>query len=136
MSKSRKPLGNSDPLTNNPFAGLGGLREEVSGEAESPSPDAPPTPSSTPAERVGSAALTGKLVVRKEKKGRRGKGVTVIEGVQGRPEAREALLARMRKALGCGGSIEGSNLVLSGAQVGRVATWLRDEGARRVVEGN
>lgn len=137
MSKSRKPLGNASPLTNSPFADLEALRDQVEGDDTAQAAQAGAEPMDEPvSERTGDFEFRGRLVVRKEKKGRGGKGVTVIEGLQADPNALRALLTKMRKSLGCGGTVEGGNLVLSGAQVNRVATWLREAGARRVIEGN
>jgi translation initiation factor 1 len=60
--------------------------------------------------------------------------VTRISGVA-RGE-REDLASRMKRALGCGATIEGDDVVLLGDLVERAALWLEGNGARRVVRGN
>jgi translation initiation factor 1 len=124
------------PLTNNPFAALGteqSLPEDDSVGSAEAREDAG---SGATTERTRPALLTGRIVVRREKKGRGGKTVTVVEGVQGPPQARAELLRSLRRALGVGGNVDGERLVLSGADTARVSAWLRDNGAERVVVGN
>jgi translation initiation factor 1 len=70
-------------------------------------------------------------VVRRETKGRGGKTITRIAGVSAMQ--REELLQSMKRALGCGGVVEGEDLVLLGSLVDRAADWLEEIGARRVV---
>lgn len=43
---------------------------------------------------------------------------------------------RMKKDFGCGAHVEGSNVVLQGAQTDRVRAWLIARGAEKVVVGN
>ena len=71
-----------------------------------------------------------KIVVRKEKKGRGGKVVTAVDGINFSPEKLERLIKRMRKSLGCGGGVEGTRIVLQGDIGERVITWLKQNGAR------
>lgn len=113
-------------LQHNPFAAL---RPEGSTDAASePEPNEPPAPE--PEKGWGA----GKIVLRREKKGRGGKTVTRIEGL---PSARlPALAAEMKRGLGCGAKVEGDALILLGSLVDRAAAWLRDQGAPRIVEGN
>ncbi len=78
----------------------------------------------------------GKLVVRAERKGRKGKTVTVILGLGGQPEQLEMLAKTMRRALGCGGGVEdGDQLVLQGELLDRTQAWLEKNGATNVVLG-
>lgn len=114
----------SDPkdraLTHSPFAALAGV-------AAPPAPAAPAAP--TEPVKVG-ARFPHKLVVRREKKGRGGKTVTRIQGLPA--SERDAILARLKKALGCGGTVEDEDVVLLGALVDRAADWLAAEGATRI----
>jgi translation initiation factor 1 len=48
----------------------------------------------------------------------------------------EAIARDLRKALGCGGSVEGDTIVLAGDVVPRAQAWLAARGARRIVVGN
>ncbi len=126
---SKKPTPKGTPaLSHNPFGAL------------APSGDLPPGPDRSepePAE-TGSASVstlaTGKVVVRREKKGRKGKTVTRISGLE--PGALEALQKRMKKSLGCGAVIEGDDLLLLGSLVERAAKYLRDQAIKQVVEAN
>lgn len=76
----------------------------------------------------------GKLVLRRERKGRGGKTVTVLDGLPATdlPEVARA----MKKALGCGATVEEGAVVLLGDLADRARDWLEARGARRVVVGN
>lgn len=137
MSRTPKiPTEGTPPLSSNPFAALGGVLGELpAGAPPSPAPAEPPAP--VPASAEGSVpALHGKLVVRREKKGRGGKAVTVIEGLRLPPAALEDLARQLRRSLGCGAHVEAETIVLAGAQTERVRDWLAAHGATRIVVGN
>lgn len=126
--KKSPPPENAAPqgtLKHNPFAALRGGLE--------PAPAAPGPPPPEPA-AASPAKLTAKIVVRREKAGRGGKTITRIRGLP--PERLEELASRMKKALGCGAVVEREDLLLLGSLVPRAASWLRAEGATRVIEGN
>lgn len=119
--KKKVGVDGGEGLSHNPFAGL-----KVSGAGAQPTPaEKQPT-----AKAVKESAFAAKVVVRRENKGRGGKAVTRVSGIQ--PDARPAMLKRMKKALGCGGSIEGEDLVLGGAIVDRAAQWLSEAGATNI----
>lgn len=105
----------------------------VSPPAAEPSAPPPPAPRS-----AGDFAFdrAGKLVLRREKKGRGGKTVTVIAGLGWRPRQLEELARALRKAFGCGSSVEGDTVVLQGDMTERAQRWLQERGARQVVVGN
>ena len=114
-------------LKQSPFAALAGLDAP-------PAPVAARAPVEAAAEPKSAAGFPDKLVVRREKKGRGGKTVTRLEGV---PAARlEEIAKALKRALGCGASIEGADVIVAGAQVERVAEWLREAGARRVSQSD
>lgn len=113
--------------TNNAFGALASLRGALPQGTDA-------TPTSTPASST--AALNGKIVVRREKKGRGGKTATLVEGVALTGAALEAFGREMRQSLGTGGGIEGNAIVISGDQVERAMNWLRARGATRLVAGN
>ena len=98
-----------------------------------PPPAQPPTTGSSPAMDFGGAK---KLVVRRERKGRGGKTATVVEGIRVSPSALERMARELRRALGCGATVEDGCLVVQGDQVERVERWLVDHGAPKVVVGN
>jgi len=103
-------------------------------------PDAPPTsaPPARPPAEAGELTLsrTGKIVLRRERKGHGGKTVTVVDGLGLSPAQLETVARRLRKALGCGSRVEGDRLVLQGDLVPAAEAWLRGHGATRVVQGN
>jgi len=81
-------------------------------------------------------ARCGKIVLRRERRGRGGKTATVIAGLGLRAGALEALARELRHALGCGATVEGDTVVVQGDLAARVAPWLSARGARRIVVGN
>jgi translation initiation factor 1 len=103
-----------------------------------PSPAAPPAAPSArpPAEERVDLARCGKLVVRRERKGHGGKTVTRVEGLEAGPAALESLARDLRKALGCGATVDDDAVVLQGDLTERAGDWLRARGATRVVRGN
>jgi translation initiation factor 1 len=115
VSDEKKPF-------NNPFGALGTMRSEL--------PEGP-----TKAEAAKKKA-PAKAVVRLERAGRRGKEVTIVEQLDLALEVRDEWLTALKSALGCGGVIEGTALVLQGDQRERAQKWLVKRGVRQVVVGN
>jgi translation initiation factor 1 len=76
------------------------------------------------------------LVVRREKRGRAGKTVTRVAGLALAPEGLEELAGRLKRALGCGASVEAGEVLVQGDQVERCAAWLESELQVRVTLGN
>ncbi len=136
----------STPLSFNPFAslsGVSGMSSDLSAESSEPAAPNPAPPAETkPETRDPRAAslesglsLHGlRLVVRRQKKGQGGKTVTCIEGLS--PALAVALLARAKRELGCSGRLDGALLIAGTRDHGRVADWLRRNGADRVTLGN
>lgn len=120
------------------FGGLGSLLAEAGLSASaSPAPaSAKPGKSPPPAKGASDLSDQPKLVVRRERSGRGGKTVTVVEGLRLSDDARTALCKRMKKKLGTGATVQDADIVVQGALVERVASWLEGEGASRVVRGN
>jgi len=100
-------------------------------------PAASPAPSAAIAPAAGDGdidlASCGKLVLRKERKGRGGKTATVVSGLA--PGLREPVARALKRALGCGATVEGEAVVVQGNLAPRAAQWLAAHGARRVVLG-
>jgi translation initiation factor 1 len=112
-----------DPSFESPFARLARLKHALPpGEAKTLG-----APSPTP--------LRGKVVVRRERKGRGGKTVTVVEGLGLEDEVLEAYARELKRALGCGALVEGAVIVLQGAHEERARAYLEERGAERVVLG-
>lgn len=77
----------------------------------------------------------GKVVVRRETKRRGGKAVTVVRGLELRPDELMFLAQELRKLFGCGASIEDDDLLLQGDQRQRIEEWLVAHGAKKVILG-
>ncbi len=73
-----------------------------------------------------------RAVVRLERKGRRGKEVTVVEQLTLSAAERLVWLSELQRSLGCGGAEEEGALVLQGDQRRRVEAYLRARGVARV----
>lgn len=107
-----------------PFAGLAGLREALPAGPEPPKP-APAREPSGPA----------RAVVRMERKGRGGKEATCIEKLGLGPDELARWCTELKKALGCGGSVEEETIVLHGDLRQRLEPLLRARGVRKVTLG-
>jgi uncharacterized repeat protein (TIGR03833 family) len=123
-------------LTHNPFAGLASLKVEAKG---------PPTTTVVvrePRREPTAPVRPSKIRMRLETRGRSGKAVTRIEGAP--VENLEVVASKLKKALGCGATIEGSDILLIGSLVERATQWferagdlrqLVDEGSSSVSDG-
>lgn len=135
MAKKRKklPLQSSSSLGSSLADAL-----QLKGFVTSPAPD--PTPSGTPepppAPMAGQLSSLKKLVLRRERKGRGGKTVTIVSGFTGAHPALKPLARELGRALGCGTSVESDTLVIQGDQVERAATWFANQGVAKVVRGS
>lgn len=100
-------------------------------------PQPPPGPPSPLHGKGGEGAGEGpaRAVVRIERKGRGGKEATLVEKLDLPAPALAAWLDEAKRALGCGGALEGGALVLQGDQRDRIARWLERRGVRRVTIG-
>lgn len=75
--------------------------------------------------------LLGQTVgLRIERKGRSGKTVTVVDGLKLGEDDLNRLAKELRKAMGCGSSVEGPSVVLQGDNRERIGSWLRSKGVR------
>lgn len=121
----------SRPVKNNPFARLAELRDALPPGAPPVAPvtDAPAAPAA-PAKKAPARA-----VLRYERKGRGGKEVTLVEHLALSEADLELWCRDARKALGCGGSVEGESIALAGDQRKRLVEWLTARGVKRVTGG-
>jgi translation initiation factor 1 len=74
-------------------------------------------------------------VVRLERKGRGGKTVTIIENLRPKGCSVEDILRRLKARLGCGGTMEGSQIIIQGDHRKAIAEWLQSEGYPAKVSG-
>jgi len=121
MKRHRKepaPTGAPAPLTHAPFASLGGGAAPASAGPAQPALQQP-----------------ARAVVRLERKGRRGKEVTVVERLGLAVPQLDEWLRVLKSALGCGGAVVGANLIVQGDQRERVRAALEARGVKRVSVG-
>ncbi|MBM4377982.1 MAG: translation initiation factor [Deltaproteobacteria bacterium] len=123
MGSDGKKDGRQDAPFNNPFAALAAKRDAL--------PPGEPVP--VPAEKPQKGPA--RAVVRMERTGRGGKEVTVVEQLGLPPAELAAWCKALKGALGCGGTVEGDNLVLQGDQRERVGPLLEKRGVRKVTVG-
>jgi translation initiation factor 1 len=117
----------------NPFEALAALREALPPGEEVPAARAPEA--AAPSDPVA-RALTRKVVVCRERKGRGGKTATLVRFPDGVEEAAlDALARELRHGLGTGAQGEGDAVAVQGDIVERVADWLTKRGAKRIVRG-
>ena len=94
--------------------------------------------SARPAGRPGAgpAGNRGRVDITREKGGRGGKTVTVVDGFAGigLPE-KEQLAKKMRAACGCGGTVKDGRIEIQGDQRETVARILAEAGFRPVFAG-
>ena len=122
MSRKKAPAPAVEAGFHRPFGRLEALREVL------------PLGASSPATRKAKPPPR-RAVVRLERKGRRGKEVTVVEQLELSDAEREAWLSDMRRTLGCGGTEEEGALVLQGDHRQRVEAFLKARGVGRVSWG-
>lgn len=135
MAKNKKKTPKLDvsnpalPLKSSPFAGLGELAGAL--------PEGKPVPDAEPAAPPTGPTPTAprRAVVRLERKGRRGKEVTLVEQLDLPPEELESWLKALKQSLGCGGSREGETLVLQGDQRETLPPLLKKRGVKKVSVG-
>ncbi len=69
-----------------------------------------------------------KLQVRKEKKGRGGKVVTIVDGYKGNPQTLEELCKKIKQNCGVGGSVKQKTIIIQGDIADKVVTFLIKSG--------
>lgn len=117
----------------NPFATLAALRDALP-PGEAPRVEAPAAAGEAVDPIV--TLLSRKVVVRRERKGRGGKTVTLVQLPEGSDEAHvESLAKELRKALGTAAQREGDAVAVQGDIDDRVAEWLTRRGAKRITRG-
>jgi translation initiation factor 1 len=81
-------------------------------------------------------AVHASLAVRREKKGRGGKAVTIAEGAGLAGRDLDALARELAKSLGAGARVEDGAIVVQGEQVDRLVAQLEQRGFKGIVRGN
>jgi translation initiation factor 1 len=85
----------------------------------------------SPPEDVG-LDFTGKFTIRKERKGRAGKTVTIVGGLSGSQQAIEELVRDWKKRLGRGARLDADRIVIQGDCGEQLRDLLLQCGAKRV----
>jgi uncharacterized repeat protein (TIGR03833 family) len=127
--KNDSPQGDPGALKHNPFAQLASKPDLVANLSNASAP-ATVVRRAQPAKPVKSAPC--KVRLRWETKGRSGKAVVRVTGLP--TETIEVIASRMRKALGCGATVEGDDLILLGSLTERAQQWLDQAGDLRAIK--
>lgn len=75
-------------------------------------------------------AAAQKVIVKLDRKGRGGKSVTLIEGLQMAPKEKETLLKQLKSRLGTGGALKDGVLEIQGDHCSFVMEYLQSIGYR------
>ncbi len=119
------------PTSGGSLGGLGDLLA-ARGLVASPESAVETTPGVEPSPGVGAR----RAILRRTRKGRGGRTVTLVE-LDGADVAWiKDLAKRMGKALGCGAKREGAGFIVQGDQVERLQELLPGEGIQRVIVGS
>ena len=120
------PVEGGKGLGHNPFAGL-----DATGLPVYPGPA-----QARPPQKAETVRNRGRVDITREKGGRGGKTVTVVDGFTGIGLAeKEQLAKRMRAACGCGGTVKEGRIEIQGDQRETVARILSEAGFRPVFAG-
>ena len=111
MKDDKKP---NEKLANNPFASLSALKDAL------PPGTAPIPPKAAPPKEKAPR----RVVVRLERKGHGGKEMTRIEKLELPNSTLQTWLKEVKQSLGCGGTVDGSDLLLQGDQRDRLGAFL------------
>ena len=80
--------------------------------------------------QASAGARDGSVLLSRETKGRKGAGVTLVQGLPLDGKALNALAKKLKSACGVGGSVKDGVIELQGEQRDRVAGLLEKEGFR------
>ena len=95
-----------------------------------------PASSEAPAIRKTAAPVRReRFVLRRERKGRKGKTVTLVETAGFSSSEIASLAQELRRSLGCGSSVDERDIVLQGDMVDRCKELLQRKGISFVVSG-
>ena len=102
-----------------------------------PAPEPEQTPPELPRNPAAPFAVQGTQPVRVhlERKGRKGKAVSIITGVKGPEVGRRALAKHLKDKLGCGGAVKGGDIEIQGDQRERLVALLNELGYRTRIGG-
>ena len=123
--RHEEPAKEPEAPFNSPFARLASQRESLpQGAAIAEAKQRPPAPAKPPSKPV---------VVRYERKGHGGKEMTRLERLELGAKDLAKWLKEAKQALGCGGVVEGADILLQGDQRERAAAWLAKRNIRTTI---
>lgn len=122
----------SQPPRNQPFARL----RELVGDGLPSRPEPEPERTSAAAASSSAPRIAGRIVVRRERTGRGGKAVTIVEGEGLDGRDLHELAKSASRALGTGARVEEGAVVVQGDQPERVERWLASAGFTAITRGN
>ncbi len=130
------PTGGQQPQAfgSRPFAALKPLAAQLPSQVQAQKPDEAGRTFDPRSPTV--RALSGRIVISRESKGRAGKTVTFARGIVGSEALLEKLAKELRHELGTGVRVEEGVLAVQGALSDRLAACLVRRGAARIVIGN
>lgn len=97
-------------------------------------PTAPPQPKPVETSRTGASA-SQKLLVKLDRKGRRGKTVTLVEGLSLDAQGLDSLAKKLKSACGSGGTVKDGKIEVQGEHRERILEILTGLGYRPKASG-
>lgn len=82
-----------------------------------------------------STVQTAPILIVQDKKGRKGKTATIIEGLELEDEKVEELAAELKKKLGCGGSVRDGEILVQGEKGKEIKEFLLNKGYKIKTQG-
>ena len=128
----RPPKSNPPPPSGRPPATAGRFAEFFAATFDfTPTEGAPPSVPAFPIDKdelrgPGGQKLRATIVI--ERKGRRGKTVTIVRGLELAPSVLEVLSKELRHRCGAGGTVAGPDIEIQGDQRSRAADYLESRG--------
>ncbi len=113
-----------------PSGGLGGLGDLLAQAGLQSSPERSAEAATPAAAADPGLQVPNRVVLQHSRKGRGGRTVTLVRGLP--PQDLDRWAKAVRKALGCGASIEDDAIVLQGDLRDRAATWFTEQGVGKV----
>lgn len=98
-----------------------GLQAFIDNNPDLPEGEEPAQPSPSPRKK-------DKLNMLIERKGHKGKTVTIIEGFTAGDDEVAAIASQLKQALGTGGSSRGGEILIQGNRLDDVKHWLKEKG--------
>ena len=112
--------------------GFSSLADQLRAQGFEASEEAPKDEAVASAGEDDRVDLSGKLSIRRERKGRGGKTVTILSGLSGSQKGTEKLVRHWKKRLGRGARIEAGQVVVQGDCGEQLRELLIQLGAKRV----